>query len=232
MRDFGRRPKSRTKILAFSRHFCVTINHMTIYLHVCCGDCLLRYLVATGYPLPVSLQHLVKNYTDLPTNSSSLPRYELIYYNPNIHPKTEYEARLAVVRRFAHELDFPLHVLDYRPSQYFSLPTSQEYLRGLATSNRCLTCQNLRLHTTLTFVASQLTPDQAFSTTMLASRYLDHDQIRQIGHELAAVSGIPFINPSFLLSPDTLRTSGYYKQNYCGCLFSLTECYRRKFPTN
>jgi len=203
---------------------------MTTFLHVCCGDCLLRYLVATGYPLPASMHALVHNYSQLPTAPGQPPHYELIYSNPNIHPKSEYEARLAVVRRFARALRLPLHVLDYRPADYFTLPTSQAYLRDPSiTLQRCAACQQLRLRATLAFVASQLTPDQAFSTTMLASRYLDHEQIKTIGAQLAVQAGMDFLAPSFLTPPDQLRTSGYYKQNYCGCLFSLLETTQRKF---
>lgn len=209
--------------------FCDIIRPMDIYLHVCCGDCLLRFLVASGYPLPETCYAYIQDYTSLPQKTEK-PRYTLVFYNPNIYPRSEYQARLAVVRTLANQLSLPLQVADYRPSDYFALPAVQAQLAtDTRDPQRCRQCQKLRLHFTLEALLQNLPQDGAFSTTMLASQYLNHQQIAHIGHELATTSNHPFVAPSFLFSPDKLHTSGYYKQNYCGCFFSLQELTQHKY---
>ncbi len=202
---------------------------MDVYLHVCCGDCLLRYLVASGYPLPASCHAYIQNYHTLPQNPEK-PRYTLVFYNPNLYPRSEYQARLAVVRTLAAKLDLPLLVADYRPSTYFALPAaSRQLATGLRDPQRCFQCQKLRLSYTFDALMQNIPENSAFSTTMLASQYLDHQQIATLGRQLATGSVHRFLAPQFLVPPETLHTSGYYKQNYCGCFFSLQELTQRKY---
>ena len=208
------------------------IGHMDVFLHVCCADCLLRFLVGIGYPLPATVQPWVRNYRDLPVKNEKMPRFTLIFYNPNIYPKAEYQARLQAVKKLAANCQLPLHILDYRPQDYFALPTSQQqFTQAAYLPARCLACQDQRLQTTLEYIQTKSTSTINFSTTMLASRYLDHQQIRRLGLQLAQNQHAQFWQPEFLTPPDSLHTSGYYKQNYCGCFFSLGELTRRKYQS-
>ena len=203
---------------------------MDLILHVCCADCLLRFLVASSHPLPPNCHQYVKAY-QLPTTTSSLTPYRLtlLFANPNIYPRSEYNARLQAVRKLANLLQFPLVVTDYRPGDYFALATSQaQFQQTNRLRERCAACQHLRLRSTLTYARDHLPANTAWSTTMLASRYLDHQQINTLGQQLATHQQ-PFINPTFALDPDSLQTSCYYKQNYCGCLFSLLEKSQAKY---
>ena len=206
---------------------------MDIFLHVCCADCLLRFLVGIGYPLPETVQPWVRDYHNLPVKNRKMPRFQLVFYNPNIYPKAEYQARLQAVKKLATNCQLPLYVLDYQPQDYFALSTSQEqFTQADYLPTRCRLCQDLRLRTTLEYIKTKTTSTITFSTTMLASRYLNHEQIRQLGEQLAHHHQAHFWQPQFLTPPDSLHTSGYYKQNYCGCFFSLNELTRRKYQNS
>jgi len=76
---------------------------MKVLLHICCGPCAI-------YPV----QALKKEGLDV----------EGFFYNPNIHPKDEYERRLEAARKVAQELDFLLVAGDYAPGVIASLETS------------------------------------------------------------------------------------------------------------
>ena len=208
---------------------------MTIWLHVCCADCLLRFLVASGYPLPPASQRFIKNYQTPSRQNFTDVRFQLVYLNPNIYPKSEYNARRQALESVATTLNFPLHIADYSPQDYFSLPAPATQLTtGAIDPSRCAQCQNFRLQATLDFAAahSDNQPIKYFSSTMLASAYLDHDQIVRLGQSLTAANRTQFIYPEFTLDPAIIKTAGYFKQNYCGCLFSLAAKTRAKFAPN
>ena len=52
---------------------------------------------------------------------------------------------------------------------------------------------------------------------MLASAYLSQEQVIAVGKQICGQS---FLVPKFTISPAQLKTSGFYKQNYCGCSVS------------
>ena len=209
---------------------------MKIFLHACCGDCLVRFLVAIGYPLSANCQSFVKNYDTLPTRPWPDLKLHVVYLNPNIYPKSEYYTRLQCVRMLTHLLDLPLTIADYRPQDYFSLPATANKLQNITSaiaSNRCFQCQKLRLEQTIATAYAKSHERITFSTTMLASRYLNQKQIKSISQDLATQNNANFWQPDFLNDPQSLRTSGYFKQNYCGCLFSLIEKTQAKYlPAN
>ncbi len=209
-------------------------NSTSILLHVCCADCLLRFLAGIGFSLPPSCQELInfdQNFTTTISNSS--PTFTLFFYNPNLYPQSEFNARRQAVDHLAKLLNFPLIIADYQPQDFFNLPPCQAQLNNSQLNlNRCSSCQNLRLEKTFTYfqVANQLAHkfDQ-FSTTMLASPYLNHQQIATLGCSLSPHFFTPKLNPS---TTDNLRTTGFFKQNYCGCLFSLIQKTKNKYLTD
>ena len=209
---------------------------MTVWLHVCCADCLIRFLVGIGYNLPESCWSFVKNYQQYDKKNFDDVNYNLVYLNPNIYPKAEYQARLAAVKKIAQLLKFNLYIVDYTPQDYFSLPAAASQLQGKIVTDRrrrCLQCQQWRLQAMLDYVATvTLNQSGFFSTTMLASQYLDNAQIHQIGQNLSKERAVRFWASEFINDPHSLRTAGYYKQNYCGCLFSLIDKTRAKYALN
>lgn len=182
---------------------------MKILLHSCCADCLLKYI-----------DGLKNKYTDC--------LVDIYYYNPNIHPRTEYLARLDAVRAVNfNEIKkvYPntkLIIADWSPKEYF------EKLNGITNKSRCPQCWSLRLEKS--FEYAKLNKYDAVSSTMITSTYMDRETIEKIGLTLNKRYGIPFVYD--LEFNQDLETKGFYKQNYCGCVFSLQERMIEKFNKN
>jgi epoxyqueuosine reductase len=175
---------------------------MKILLHSCCGPCSI-------YP--------VKKVREL--------GYEVMgyFYNPNIHPYTEWKQRRDTLKSFAESIDFKLIIHD----EY----ELDEFLRGVVhrESKRCQTCYHIRLRKTAQ-VAKAGNFD-AFSTTLLISPFQDHNLIKEIGEAIGVEIGIPFyyydFREGFKESVEVSKVEGMYRQQYCGCIYSEKERYYR-----
>ena len=73
----------------------------------------------------------------------------------------------------------------------------------------------------------------AFTTTLLYSRYQNHELIRLKAEELAEKHNIPFIYYDFRAGwqhgIDKSKEMGLYRQSYCGCIYSEQERYDKRF---
>ncbi|GHU15162.1 hypothetical protein FACS1894163_00930 [Spirochaetia bacterium] len=159
-------------------------------------------------------------------------RPALFWYNPNIHPFTEYRERRDTLVKFA--VDSGLELLS--DDEYGLRP----FVRGIYTKDaaefadktpqRCTYCYRLRLEKTAARAAEA--GFDYFSTTLLISPYQNHDLIRGIGEELGEIYGIKFLyrdfRPLFRAGQGKARELGFYMQKYCGCIFSEEERYREK----
>ncbi len=177
---------------------------MKILLHVCCGPC-------AAYPLLALREdgHTAQGY----------------FHNPNIHPFREFRARLTALEEFAARMDFPV--------EYDREYGLRDYLRRVVfhEEERCGLCYAMRLEAAAR-KALEVGAD-AFSSTLLYSRYQKHEKIRQLGEELAARLGIPFFYEDFRegwqQGIDLAIELGLYRQPYCGCIYSEQERYDKKF---
>ena len=108
----------------------------------------------------------------------------------------------------------------------------QAWLRRVAfrEENRCLLCHQMRLERTLN-IAKNGNFD-VFSTTLLYSRFQKHEQIRDLGRDLAAGGKTGFLYHDWRKDWDegvqSSREMGLYRQQYCGCIYSEVERYRRE----
>ncbi|GAB1408895.1 epoxyqueuosine reductase QueH [Desulfovibrionales bacterium] len=174
---------------------------MKVLVHLCCGPCAIA---------PVQALH------DVGVDVVGL------YYNPNIHPLQEYLRRREGVEQVAQRLGISVIYKDeeYDPALYFRAVTFRE-------SQRCAPCYALRLERTLS-IARHGRFD-AFTTTLLYSKFQKHDLIRSIGEELAQGSGPDFLYQDFRTGWSAGITQskawGVYRQQYCGCLYSEGERY-------
>lgn len=146
------------------------------------------------------------------------------FYNPNIHPYTEYEKRLTAMRLYSIQTDFPVIFDDeYDIENFFEIT----FKKG---DKRCLYCYMLRLHKAAS-MAKKLKFD-AFSTTLLLSPYQQHELIKEAGEIVAKKIGIPFLYKDLRAGyPESVRLSremNLYRQKYCGCLFSERDRYKPK----
>lgn len=177
---------------------------MRLLLHICCGPCSiepLRDLLAKGVEVTG------------------------LYYNPNIHPLTEYAKRRDGCLQVAQQLGVRIIVKDdeYDPRAWLRRVAFRE-------DNRCMLCHQMRLERTRG--VAKTGKFDAFSTTLLYSRFQKHQQIRDLGRDMAAGGGPGFLYHDWRVDWDEgVRTSkemGIYRQQYCGCLYSEIERYRRE----
>lgn len=166
-----------------------------ILLHLCCAPC-------TIYPLGV----LREEGHDICGH----------FFNPNIHPSSEYRRRLDTLEAYVGQEKLKVIREDAYPLA--------EFLRQVAfrEEDRCRHCYRLRLVRTAQ-IARQGRFD-AFTTTLLYSRFQKHDLIRSIGDTVAGEEGIPFVYRDFREGwSEGVRISkqlGMYRQQYCGCIYS------------
>ena len=145
-----------------------------------------------------------------------------LYYNPNIHPLQEYLRRREGVAQVAERLGIPVIFKDdeYDPQAYFRAVTFRE-------PNRCSPCYSMRLERTLAI--ARRGGFDAFTTTLLYSKFQKHEQIRTMGQDLAQGAGVEFHYADFRAGwSEGIALSkewGIYRQQYCGCLYSEFERY-------
>ncbi len=172
---------------------------MKVLLHMCCGPCAV-------YPAEVlSIEHDVTG----------------LFYNPNIHPYTEYKKRLETAQTYAEKAGIRLIVIDdYK---------LDEFLRNAAfrESQRCMMCYADRLERTAS--AAKKGQFDAFTTTLLVSPFQKHDLIRRIGEDAGKKYGVPFLykdfREGFKEGVEKSKQLELYRQPYCGCIYSERDRY-------
>jgi tRNA A37 threonylcarbamoyladenosine dehydratase/predicted adenine nucleotide alpha hydrolase (AANH) superfamily ATPase len=149
----------------------------------------------------------------------------LFWYNPNIHPYTEYISRRDALTQFAARENLELQTIDEYGLYPFIRRVYPEMEKGPETEGaaRCLSCYRMRLERAALYAAEN--GFDAFSTSLLVSPYQQHDAIREIGEELATQHGISFLyrdfRNSFREGQAKARALQLYMQKYCGCVFSI-----------
>ena len=171
---------------------------MKLLIHTCCADCLLKMVESIK---------LEKRFDEI----------EVYYYNPNIHPRSEYQSRLKAMQLMIKDLK--LIIPDWKPSDYFGVVKNKE------KGKRCVDCWNLRLEETAKFAKKNAFA--AFSSTLLTSEYQNTKKIEEIGKKIAKKYDIEFFIPEKVCK--NLETKGFYKQVFCGCCYSLVERFEEKF---
>ena len=176
---------------------------MSILLHACCGPC-------TIYPL----QRLRQEGHEVVAS----------FYNPNIHPFREWQRRKTSMRQLAAQENFDLLV-----HNEYGL---RDYLRQVVNheDQRCALCYEMRF----AFIAKQAADlgFSGFTSTLLYSRYQQHELIKTIGQKFAKQYGLEFCYEDFRLGwqqgIDLAIKFDLYRQPYCGCIYSEQERYDKK----
>ena len=176
-------------------------------MHICCAPCSI-------YPY----KELTENKTDSVVG---------FFYNPNIHPYTEYNLRKDSVEEYSKKTGLEVIFHKYDIENFFRQVSGHERFR-----ERCQVCWRMRLEETAGYAAKN--NFNFFTTTLLVSPYQDQDAIRQIGSDISAHSGVNFIykdfRSGFRASQEEAKKEALYRQRYCGCVFSERERYE-KFKT-
>lgn len=176
---------------------------MKTLLHVCCAPCSIACIDA------------------LRAEGRELAAF---WFNPNIHPVTEYRARLEAMKGYAGKAELPLLGWDRYGLRDFVRAVSGDL------DDRCGVCYEMRLNETAGFAAAN--GFEAFTTTLLISPYQNHERLIEAGRRAARAHGVEFLErdfrPLFREGQRRAREMELYMQKYCGCVFSEEERYRPK----
>jgi len=146
---------------------------------------------------------------------------DLFWYNPNIHPYTEYKSRRDCLNDFSKTQNLQLISDDTYNVEFFINETLNK------NKSRCEMCYLTRLFKTAKTAKEE--GYDAFSTTLLISPYQDHEAIKKTGEDAANKFNIDFFYKDFRLlfkeSQSLARAKNLYLQKYCGCIFSEEERY-------
>lgn len=186
-----------------------------ILLHSCCGPC------------SSSVLELLSKYFDV----------TVLWYNPNLYPEAEYDKRLETQKQLIDAIaqdgvQAKLLVEPWRSEDYFSR------IKGLENEpedgKRCLECFKIRLDETARIASER--GFEWFCTTLTVSSRKDAVAINAIGREAEAKYGVKWLPSEFKKREGNHRSIilsekyGLYRQEYCGCVFSLAN--REKHDEN
>ena len=158
--------------------------------------------------------------------------YEILFYNPNIHPQREYEIRKDENKRYADQLGVPFVDLDYDTDRWF------ERIKGFEMEpergHRCTLCFDMRFERSALYAVEN--GYSVFTSTLGTSRWKDFDQINGCGERAAArYDGLSYWTHNWRKKGGAQRMveiskeQRFYQQEYCGCVYSLrdTNVHRR-----
>lgn len=176
-----------------------------VLLHSCCAPCsgdVIERMVASGIDLTI------------------------FFYNPNIHPKKEYEMRKNENIRYAEKLGIPFVDADYDVQDWFRRAKGMEWEpeRG----KRCTMCFDMRFERTALYAHEH--GFKTITSSLGISRWKNMEQINDSG--VRAASHYPDItywtynwkkeggsNRMYEIA----KREAFYKQEYCGCVYSLRD---------
>lgn len=173
-----------------------------ILLHACCGICSsypVSFLKDAGYDVVVH------------------------FYNPNIYPLEEYQKRLEAERILCGHFDVELIEDEYNQDEFF------DYVKGFEDEPekglRCDKCFELRLKRSAK-IAKKL-GIKNFTTSIVISPHKNFQKLSSIGETIAREYDLNFLSIDFKKKDGFLKTNkianslSLYRQNYCGCRFSI-----------
>lgn len=179
-------------------------NEDKIVLHACCAICSgypVSYLKDAGYHVCV------------------------YFYNPNIYPLAEYEKRLEAQRILCAESGVELVEGSYETDKFY------DYARGLEQEpekgRRCIECFKLRLEKTAQFCVEKGIKN--FTTSIVISPHKNFQLLSSLGKEIAEKYNLNYLDIDFKKKDGFLKTNqiskalNLYRQNYCGCEFSIRK---------
>ena len=152
--------------------------------------------------------------------------FTVFFYNPNIHPREEYEIRKNENVRFAQKNKIPIIDGDYDRDQWF------KRVRGLEwepeRGKRCAMCFDMRFERSALFAVEH--GFKVFTSSLGISRWKDMNQINQSG--IRAASRYPNLvywsynwrkEGGSQRMYEISKKEQFYKQEYCGCVYSLRD---------
>ena len=176
-----------------------------LLLHSCCGPC-------SSYVL-----EYLSEYFDI----------TILYYNPNISDIDEFNKRLSEQKRLVSEMNFKnkVEVVEGK----FEKEKFDEIVKGLENEKeggpRCFKCYRLRLEEAARY-AKENNFDY-FTTTLSISPYKNAQKLNEIGEVLQQEYNINYLYADFKKrngykrSIELSKIYNLYRQDYCGCIYSV-----------
>lgn len=184
----------------------------TLFLHSCCAPC-------SSYVLEYLSEYF---------------QITVFYYNPNIYPDEEYYKRVEEQKRFIerfpakHKISFVEG--NYDKDRFYAMAKGLELVPE--GGERCFACYELRLREAAEY-AKERNMDY-FTTTLSISPMKNAEKLNEIGEKLAQEYGVKYLTSDFKKkngykrSVEISEEYGMYRQDYCGCVFSMQERERQK----
>lgn len=184
----------------------------TLFLHSCCAPC-------SSYVLEYLSEYF---------------QITVFYYNPNIYPDEEYYKRVEEQKRFIerfpakHKISFVEG--NYDKDRFYAMAKGLELVPE--GGERCFACYELRLREAAEY-AKERDMDY-FTTTLSISPMKNAEKLNEIGEKLAQEYGVKYLTSDFKKkngykrSVEISEEYGMYRQDYCGCVFSMQERERQK----
>lgn len=178
-----------------------------LLLHTCCAPC-------SSYCI-----EYLSNYFDI----------TVLYYNPNISPKEEYEKRkqeqIRFLKEFSSKNKLDILDIDYDYNDFLSIAKGLEQEKE--GGRRCHKCYLLRLEKTAQ-IAKKHHFDY-FGTTLTVSPYKNSKVLNEIGRVLQEKYNVAYLFSDFKKkegykrSIELSKIYHLYRQDYCGCIYSKKE---------
>lgn len=176
-----------------------------LLLHSCCAPC-------SSYVL-----EYLSNYFEI----------TIFYYNPNIFPESEYTKRLLEQQTLISDMHFkhPVSFLagNYDKDKFYEMAAGLEHLKE--GGERCFKCYELRLRESA--CKAKQGGFEYFTTTLSISPMKNAEKLNTIGNRIAAEYGVSYLQSDFKKkngykrSIELSKEFGLYRQDYCGCQFSI-----------
>ncbi len=151
----------------------------------------------------------------------------VFYYNPNIYPESEYTKRIAEQQKLIRDMEFryPVSFLagEYDKEKFYEMAAGMEDLKEGGA--RCMKCYELRLSE----AARQAVAGgfDYFTTTLSISPMKNAQKLNEIGIRVGEEYGVKYLISDFKKkngykrSIELSKEYGLYRQDYCGCEFSM-----------
>ncbi len=176
-----------------------------VLMHSCCAPCagdLMERMIASKIDLTI------------------------FFYNPNIHPKKEYEIRKNENIRFAEKLGIPFIDADYDVQNWFARAKGLEY--SPERGERCTKCFDMRFERTALYAYEN--GFKVITSSLGISRWKNMEQINECGIRASKnYDGVNYWTYNWRKAGGAERMykiakkEEFYKQEYCGCIFSLRD---------
>lgn len=178
-----------------------------LLLHSCCAPC-------SSYVLEYLSQHF---------------EITVFYYNPNIFPESEYTKRILEQQTLIGEMQTKYQVSfiagPYDKDKFYDIAKGLEHVKE--GGERCFKCYALRLEE-----SAKMAKEGGFdyyTTTLSISPLKNAEKLNQIGTEIAEKYGVQYLQSDFKKkngykrSIELSKEFGLYRQDYCGCVYSMQE---------